>query len=249
MFRILAWSLVIPVATKATELKLHSSLFGNHCVECHGKDDKIKGKVDLRDWLQQPVDASAFQDLQAIKDVLRFGEMPPEEAPNVAPSAREDIIDRLTRFEMENSLEVASSPKVSVRRMNRFQYNNAVVDLLDLQGVVYALPERILRDHDGYFQPRLEMPTVVKVGCRPLGKSQYREAAGGVAPSRRIRRNMVDNRSDHLSLSPLLPKVSRLAIHRRKPGFQTRRVGIWSTTLAPPPEDQTCRKLWLALAP
>ena len=81
-------------------------------------------------------------------------EMPPEEAPNVAPSAREDIIDRLTRFEMENSLEVASSPKVSVRRMNRFQYNNAVVDLLDLQGVVYALPERILRDHDGYFQPQ-----------------------------------------------------------------------------------------------
>ena len=77
MFRILAWLLVIPVTTKATELMPIQAFFRNHCVECHGKDDKLKGKVDLRGWLQQPVDASAFQDLQAIKDVLTFGEMPP----------------------------------------------------------------------------------------------------------------------------------------------------------------------------
>ena len=187
MFRILAWLLVIPVTTKATELKPIRAFFRNHCVECHGKEDKIKGKMDLRGWLQEPLDASAFQDLQAIKDVLTFGEMPPEEAPNVAPPAREDIIDRLTRFEMENSMEVVSSPMVSIRRMNRFQYNNAVVDLLDLQGAVYALPERILRDHDGYFQPQTgKMPTVVKVGCRPLGKSQLIEKrleGGGPLPA------------------------------------------------------------------
>ena len=244
MFRILAWSLVIPVATKATELKPIQAFFRNHCVECHGKDDKIKGKVDLRGWLQQPVDTSAFQDLQAIKDVLTFGEMPPEEAPNVAPPAREDIIDRLTRFEMENSLEVASSPKVSVRRMNRFQYNNAVVDLLDLQGVVYALPERILRDHDGYFQPQTgKMPTVVKVGCRPLGKSQLIEKRlGGVAPFPQDLRaeHGFDNRSDHLSLSPLLLEgFLRLAQSIvESPDFRPDRVGIWMQCFAPPPEDQ-----------
>ena len=249
MFRILAWSLVIPVATKATELKPIQAFFRNHCVECHGKDDKIKGKVDLRGWLQQPVDASAFQDLQAIKDVLRFGEMPPEEAPNVAPSAREDIIDRLTRFEMENSLEVASSPKVSVRRMNRFQYNNAVVDLLDLQGVVYALPERILRDHDGYFQPQTgKMPTVVKVGCRPLGKSQLIEKRlGGVAPfPQDLRGNMVS--IIEVTTCPLALVTRRFpspGAMSSKASFKPDRVGIWMQCFAPPPEDQDMQELWL----
>ena len=128
--------------------------------------------------------------------------------------------------------------------MNRFQYNNAVVDLLDLQGVVYALPERILRDHDGYFQPQTgKMPTVVKVGCRPLGKSQLIEKRlGGVAPFPQDLRaeHGFDNRSDHLSLSPLLLegflRLSQSIVE--SPDFKTDRVGIWMQCFAPPPEDQ-----------
>ena len=244
IFRILAWILVIPVATKATDLRPIQGFLQDHCIECHGKGDKIKGKMDLRDWLQQPPHTSALQDLQAIKDVLTFGEMPPEEAPDVDPTVREDIIRRLTRFELEKPLGVESSSTVSVRRMNRFQYNNAVVDLLELQGVVYALPERILRDHDGYFQPQTrKMPSVVKVGCRPLGKSQLIETRlGGVAPFPQDLRaeHGFDNRSDHLSLSPLLLEgFLRLAQSIvESPDFKPDRVGIWKQCFAPPPHDQ-----------
>ena len=60
--------------------------------------------------------------------------------------------------------------------MNRFQYNNAVVDLFDLKCIVFTLPERMMREHKDYFKPETgKMADMVTVGSRPLGKSQMIE--------------------------------------------------------------------------
>ncbi|MCP4508196.1 MAG: DUF1587 domain-containing protein, partial [Fuerstiella sp.] len=128
------------------------------------------------------------------------------------------------------------------RRMNRFQYNNAVVDLFDLKNIVFTLPERMMREHKGYFKPETgKMADVVTVGSRPLGKSQMieRRLAGVAAFPQDLRaEHGFDNRGDHLSLSPLLME-SFLKLGQsitQSPDFVAANVGIWKTFFAPPGE-------------
>ncbi len=124
--------------------------------------------------------------------------------------------------------------------MNRFQYNNSVQDLFKLNRVVFALPERMSRDHSNYFQPASrKMPDQVKVGSWPLGKSQLIEAClGGVAPFPQDLRaeHGYDNRGDHLTLSPLLYE-SFLSLSRsilESPDLTVKTSGIWKTFFAEP---------------
>ncbi|MEM7384565.1 MAG: DUF1592 domain-containing protein, partial [Verrucomicrobiota bacterium] len=97
-----------------------------------------------------------------------------------------------------------------IRRMNRFQYNNAVVDLLGLTRDVFWMPERMLRRRSGYFKPgEGVMPETVKVQNRPLGKDHDGERPEGFKdvaafPQDRRAEHGFDNRADHLTLSPLL---------------------------------------------
>ena len=82
--------------------------------------------------------------------------MPPEEEPQPTPEARAALLELLNPILHEavrNSSEHARSP---IRRMNRFQYNNAVTDLFDLRCIVFTLPERTMRIHKGYFNRKPE---------------------------------------------------------------------------------------------
>ena len=58
-----------------------------------------------------------------------------------------------------------------MRRLNRYEYNNAVRDLLKLRGDIYPLPEKVIRSNN-YFDPATgRMPDVVSAGNRTLGKN------------------------------------------------------------------------------
>ena len=69
--------------------------------------------------------------------------------------------------------------------MNRFQYNNSVVDLLELDRPIFRLNERLMRRRDNYFKPETKkMPAQVRISTRPLGKdidNQRPEGFRGVA--------------------------------------------------------------------
>ena len=214
------------------------SFLEKHCIRCHGQD-ATEGDVDLtsidRASLTQNADLT-----QQLTHVLDNREMPPEEEPQPTPEAREAMLELLNPILHEavrNSSEHARSP---IRRMNRFQYNNAVTDLFDLRCIVFTLPERTMRIHKGYFQPETgKMPETVTVGNRPLGKSQMIEPrlAGVAAFPQDLRaEHGFDNRGDHLSLSPLLMdeflKVGQSITE--SPDFNRKRVGIWPTFFAPP---------------
>ncbi|MEM1296572.1 MAG: hypothetical protein AAGH89_14490, partial [Verrucomicrobiota bacterium] len=149
------------------------SVFQNHCIQCHGENGKVKGKInlleitDVQQLMQDP------ELLREIVDVIDFEEMPPEDEPQIEPEARTKLLATLENLLHQSVTEKKAFAHTPIRRMNRFQYNNAVVDLFDLNCIVFTLPERMMRVHRDYFQPETgQMADTVYVGSRPLGKSQ-----------------------------------------------------------------------------
>jgi mono/diheme cytochrome c family protein len=211
-----------------------------HCVGCHGKDGKVKGEVNL-------LEAIAGNQFKAKPDLLanvikmvRNREMPPEDEPALAPEVHGRLLGDLQAMLDADIASGAATPRTPIRRMNRFQYANAVEDLLDLKVELFALPERIVREYGGYFDPaKGQMPDVVTVGNRPLGKSQLiGKRLNGVAPFPQDLRagHGFDTRADLISMSPLLME-SFLALGQsivNSPDFGPKTCGIWNSFFAAP---------------
>ncbi|MEZ5324153.1 MAG: DUF1592 domain-containing protein [Verrucomicrobiales bacterium] len=215
-----------------------------HCVKCHGKEGKIKGKVNLLEIGSIADLESKPELLEKLIEVIDFEEMPPEEEPQVEPSARTAFLKQL-KASLNRSVSAEESfAHTPMRRMNRFQYDNAVVDLFQLQGVVFSLPERMMREHGNYFKPETgKMAENVTVGSRPLGKSQMIEKRlGGVAafPQDLRAEHGYDNQADHLSLSPLLMesflKLGQSVVDSKD--FVPETVGIWPDFFAAPASEE-----------
>jgi len=219
---------------------LHTYL-NRHCVQCHGKDGKVKGKVNLLelqttgDWKKHP------ELLEDLIGVLEDEEMPPEKEPEMPAKVREALIAEFQAL-LEETLQTVDYPQTPIRRMNRFQYNNAVVDLLELDRDIFQLNERLLRRYDDYFRPSTrKMPDHVKVASRPLSKDidgRRPEGFRKVAPFPQDQRaeHGYDNRGDHLTLSPLLME-SFLQLSQsivESPDLNPRECRSWNRLFAEP---------------
>lgn len=231
---------LLPWGTSRADSSRIHSIFEKHCNQCHGANDKVKGDVDLA-IIGSLSDLRANPDLlQSVIDVIEFGEMPPEGEPPISEPVLEEFVADLD-LALSQSLSGRSSfPETPIRRMNRFQYHNAVTDLFDLKNEVFTLPERMMREYQNYFDPATgRMPEQVTVGSRPLGKSQLIEKRlGGVTPFPQDLRaeHGFENRADHLSLSPLLMEAF-LKLGRSitgSPDFTSKTVGTWDEFFAPP---------------
>jgi hypothetical protein len=216
------------------------SLFRERCVKCHGQDAKVKGKVNLFE-IENLTDLGRKPELLGkLIEAIDFEEMPPEDEPQLDPNQRTALLHELKSMRHHAVTAEGSFSQTPIRRMNRFQYNNAVVDLFDLKCTVFTLPERMMREHKGYFKPETgKMADIVTVGSRPLGKSQMIERRlNEVAafPQDLRAEHGFDNRGDHLSLSPLLME-SFLKLGQsitQSPDFTPRNVGLWDTFFLPP---------------
>ena len=220
-------------------------IFRQHCVHCHGADETIEGEVNLAAIGSEDDLQSQLELVEKLIDVLDSGLMPPEDEPPLADAQREAVVARL-----QDLLRVAIAaqdemPRAPIRRMNRFQYNNAVQDLFQLSVEVFSLPERMLREYEDYFQPQTgQMPEELKAGSRPLGKSQLIEPRlGGVTafPQDLRAEHGFDNRADHLTLSPLLLE-SLLTLGRsivESEDFNRETCGIWPEFFTPPATEES----------
>ena len=208
-------------------------VFQKNCVQCHGKDGKVKGKVNLLEIADLDHLKGDPELLQDIIDAIDFEEMPPEDEPPLEGGERKQLLANLEALRFEAVSKQKAFVSTPIRRMNRFQYHNAVQDLFELNCTVYSLPERMIRDHQGYFKPASgKMDYLVRVGSRPLGKGQMIEPrlAGVAAFPQDLRaEHGFDTQADHLSMSPLLME-SFLKLGQSITGsqdFGPRRVGIW----------------------
>ena len=219
----------------------------NHCADCHGGRARVKGGVNLvaiEDVASLEADPEL---LQALIDVIDLGEMPPEDKEPLAEDVRSAILGGLNGLWERAIASDASFPAIPVRRMTRMQYNNAVQDLFDLNVAVFSLPERMLREHGNYFQPATGvLPEQVRVGSRPLGKSQLIEPrlAGVAAYPQDLRaEHGYDTQADHLSMSPLLMErfldLGRAIVESHD--FNPRTSGQWEALFGEAPEGASAR--------
>ena len=182
-------------------------VFEQRCVVCHGQHGAASGDIDLHDLRSREDLANDPELLSKIANAVDFGVMPPAGQPPLATLERERMVGALRDLLRDSVGSLAELPRTPMRRMNRFQYANAVEDLFELNVEVFALPERMVREYD-YFRPETaRMPDTLHAGSRPLGKSQLiGKRLAGVAPFPQDLRaeHGFDNRGDHLTLSPLL---------------------------------------------
>lgn len=201
--------LLLTYPTWGQESQGLQSLLKQHCVRCHGENDEVEAELNLLEFANGRREIKDPHVLQVLIQVLENREMPPAEEPQPTDLDRADSLGALKALFSE-SLREHPFTVIPIRRMNRFQYNNAVVDLLELDRDLFQLNERLLRRRSDYFQPASRsMPAEVRVSSRPLSKdidNQRPEGFRGVAafPQDQRAEHGFDNRADHLTLSPLL---------------------------------------------
>ena len=213
-------------------------LIQNRCVKCHGKDGKVKGKVDLLkiDSLDK---LSSHPDLiKEMIEVLHAGDMPPEKEPVLPEADRVTIIATLKDVLVTTKNEYA---KAEVRRLNRFQYNYAVRDLFQLNRDVFSLPERLIYRDSTYEDVSVgKMPMELSVTSRAYFEIH---SMSGVDPFPQDLRaeHGYDNQADSLSMSPLLMEsfLSLSGSIINSPEFNPDTCGVWQISLPSPKTKKT----------
>jgi hypothetical protein len=109
-----------------------------HCFDCHDTESQ-SGGIDLEHFADSASALAARGTWLRIQAVLRSGEMPPEKVRR-RPSAIElKAVERWIEASFGGDLEqpepVELEPAGQLRRLNRFEYQNALLDLL---GVDFA---------------------------------------------------------------------------------------------------------------
>ncbi|NUM55645.1 MAG: DUF1592 domain-containing protein [Candidatus Hydrogenedentes bacterium] len=118
-----------------------------YCLACHDAEE-MKGDIDLESF-ESPGAALAETELwDRVRAMIQSGEMPPKKRPQPKPDEVALVVEFL--LEHGKSQRVAMTPdpgRVTVRRLNRAEYNNTVRDLL---GVEFRPADDFPADDSGY---------------------------------------------------------------------------------------------------
>jgi len=146
---VILWSLVIGhwsfAAAPVTFEKNIVPLLTQYCYGCHG--EKRKGDLDLRIYQDE---ASVVRDKQVFEKViknLQAHEMPPEKKPQPTPEERELIAAWIQSAIFPCDCEHPDPGRVTLRRLNRVEYNNTIRDLV---GVEFHAADDFPADDIGY---------------------------------------------------------------------------------------------------
>ncbi|MBM3878044.1 MAG: DUF1592 domain-containing protein [Verrucomicrobia bacterium] len=113
-----------------------------HCFECHDADTQ-KGKVRL-DNLPANFAAQANAEIWGkVFSQLERREMPPKKKPQPADAERQAVLDWLgPQLRAAVAARQQAEGRVALRRLNRFEYQNTMHDLLGIQvNLMELLPE------------------------------------------------------------------------------------------------------------
>ena len=194
----------IPNPLSSAQLNQHLE---QYCYQCH-QDTDGENDLDLtqltnaEQWLDQ------IQLARRVRNVLERHEMPPSDEDQPEPETRQRMLATFDSYLKRYLSENPATTPVVMRRLNRYEYSNAVRDLLELKGDIYPLPEKTIRGNQPYFEPASgRFPRAIMVGNRTLGKNQVeKQILTGVSPFAidLQAEGGFNNRGSELSFSPIL---------------------------------------------
>ncbi len=122
-------------------------LLAKYCFRCHSGEEP-KGDLKLDGYADAAAVLGNRKIWLAVADRLREAEMPPDDAPQPAANERERVVawldDQLAAAERQGPRDPG---RVTIRRLNRAEYNNTIRDLL---GVDFQPADDFPSDDVGY---------------------------------------------------------------------------------------------------
>lgn len=149
------WVLVLVILFGASSLRAEGlpedvrGVLEKHCFACHGPEkqkSKIRFDTLSTDLIQ---DRAAGETWHDALDAIHLGEMPPEDEPPLSSEER-----RLLTGWIQNQIDEAvaalksTGSRVVIRRLNRVEYQNTMVDLLgvDLDYISNLPPDSVSKE-------------------------------------------------------------------------------------------------------
>lgn len=221
-------------------------LLTQKCARCHGEDkpdaDVTFHKLSSANKLLKDPEL-----LQRIFEAIDSNAMPPDGEPPLDENTRTEVLTTLKSM-LRGATREKTVSRLPVRRLNRFQYNNSVRDLFQLNRDVFALPEKLMTRHDNYltrpgasapegFALAAKMPDSVQVASYSLNPALGLQDVSAFPKDLRAEHGF-DNQADQLTLSPLLlDAFLRLSVSIvESPDFNAQSVGIWNEFFNVPAE-------------
>ena len=118
----------------------HQAFFKKHCLDCHDSATQ-EGGVDLETLSFTIATIEQAEHWQKVLNVLNSGEMPPEDSEQPDGSEKADFLDELAQTMVSARRSLADSGgRITMRRLNRREYQNTIEQLLGLKVDVSSLP-------------------------------------------------------------------------------------------------------------
>ena len=217
--------------------KILKPLFAKNCIKCHG-EKKVKGKINLKEITNAKQFLSKPKLIKELIGVIDMADMPPEDEPQLTKAQRTKLLTTLKAQLRVATAGVESKPS-PIRRLNRFQYNNSVRDLFQLNRDVFGLSEKLMTRQGNYLNAASKkMPDRVNVTSHALKPKPGMQGVRAFPKDLRASHGF-DNQANQLTLSPLhLDAFLRLSVSiLDSPDFNKDSVGIWSEFFKAPPKD------------
>jgi len=210
-------------------------LLQKHCLKCHGGNE-VNGMVDFKTVDKATQFLASPKLIKEMIEVIDANDMPPEGEPELNKEVRKKLLSDLKSL-LRDAVVKQEQKRVPVRRLNRFQYNNAVRDLFRLNRDLFSLSEKLMTRNSKYLNAQQMPPQVKAVSLTlnpPPGLSNVRAFPKDLRASHGF-----DNQANQLTLSPLLlDAFLRLSVSIvESPDFNEQTVGIWNTFFKAPEDD------------
>lgn len=119
----------------------HFGFFEKYCLDCHDEATE-KGKVDLENLSFDLGTIESAELWQKVLNSINSGEMPPEDKTQPTPGDKTDFLEALSQRMVDaRNLHADTGGLITMRRLNRREYENTMESLLGVKVDASNLPD------------------------------------------------------------------------------------------------------------
>lgn len=225
---LLAFAAIASSMAHGDEFSLVRGLVEQKCLKCHGGEE-VNAEIDFSQVTSRRQFLDRAELIGQMIDAVEANTMPPESEPALSEESRVHLLSSL-KVLLREAISNEAVAQLPIRRLNRFQYNNAVKDLFRLKLDIFPLPEKLMTRQSNYVQQRAtEMPPRVNVASHALDPQPGLRGVKTFPKDLRATHGF-DNQANELTLSPLLLEAFlHLSVSIvESPDFNQDNVGIWN---------------------